>query len=219
MRKIAYTLAICCSAALVSCGTGDENAANEMQEETRPNPGAEDAAGMTNPNTPGKQAGEGEMGGEGVDATMTDSRIGGSEMMPTQKIVENVFSNNDLSVLSGALRQAGLVDALNATGPYTLFAPQNEAFEALPEGVLEDLMQDKNKKRLTEILNNHVVAGKLAAAELTDGAMLKTLGGVQLTVTKKGNDVMVNGAKVVQADAASQNGVIHIIEKVLVTEK
>lgn len=216
---MAYTFAILCSTVLAGCGTTDENAANETQQESSTNPGAEDVTGMTNPNTPGKQAGEGELGGDAVDADMTGPRIGGNEMVPSQNIVENISVNNDLSMLAGALKQADMVKALNATGPYTVFAPKNTAFEALPNGVLEDLMQADNKQRLTAILNNHVVAGKLTAAELTDGATLKTLNGQQLTVTKKGNDVMVNGAKVAQADVMSENGVIHLIEKVLVTEQ
>ncbi|WP_266204298.1 fasciclin domain-containing protein [Pontibacter kalidii] len=220
ITRAGYTLALCCSMLLGSCGgTNDENAANEMQDETVPNPGAEDVEGMTNPNTPGKQAGEGELDEDDVDAEMTGPRIGGNEMLPSQKIVENISANNDLSVLMGALRQAGLVRTLNGTGPYTVFAPRNGAFEDLPNGTLEDLMQPENKQRLANLLNNHVVAGKLTAADLTDGTTLKTASGKQLSVTQKGNEVMVNGARVVQADVVSSNGVIHIVEDVLATEK
>jgi uncharacterized surface protein with fasciclin (FAS1) repeats len=219
ITRIGYTLALCCSVMLVSCGTNEENADNEMQREAGNDLRNEPGARGTTPTTPGKLSEEGELGGDDVDAEMTGPRIGGNEMLPSQKIVENVSSNNDLSVLAGALKQAELVKTLNGTGPYTVFAPDNSAFESLPNGTLEDLMQPKNKQRLTEILNNHVVAGKLTAADLTDGATLKTASGEQLSVTKKGNDVMVNGAKVSQADVESSNGVVHIIDKVLVTEQ
>ncbi|ARS34010.1 fasciclin domain-containing protein [Pontibacter actiniarum] len=221
MKIMAYALAMCFSVALVSCGTGPDNAENELQEETKPNPGAQTDAKMTNPTTPGRQAGEGEAEGgtEEVELTATDPDIGGHEMMPTQLVVENITSNYELSTLAAALRRAELVDALNATGPYTVFAPENDAFEALPDGVLEELMQPENKARLKEILNNHVVAGRLTVSELKDGATLKTVGGEQLKVSKKGEKVMINGAEVLQPNVESENGVIHVIGKVLITKK
>ncbi|WP_276498078.1 fasciclin domain-containing protein [Pontibacter litorisediminis] len=219
IKRIGYALALCCSVIiLASCGTNDENASNEMQDEAGTNLREEPGARGTDQNTPGRQAGEGQLGNDDVDAGMTGSRIGGEEMTPSQSVVENISANNNLTVLMGALRQAELIEALNGTGPYTVFAPTNEAFEALPEGTLDNLMQTENRKRLVELLNNHVVAGKLTAANLTDGATLKTASGKQLNVTKRGNDVMVNGAKVLQADIESKNGVIHIVEKVMVGE-
>ncbi|TPE40585.1 fasciclin domain-containing protein [Pontibacter mangrovi] len=219
LKHLALAVALCGSAAMVSCGTRDDNAANELQEETKPNPGGQEEAKMTNPNTPGKQAGEGELGGDPVDASMTGVQVGGQEMVPSKNIVQNISSDSNLQTLAAALRQAGLVNTLNGSGPYTIFAPTNDAFKAMPEDELEKLMEASNKDQLAALLKNHVVAGKLTAADLTEGTTLKTLGGQQLNVTAKGDDIMVNGAKVVQADAMSQNGVIHIVEKVLTEEK
>lgn len=218
MKKTKIPALICClffSTLMFSCGSNDDKMENPMQEETRPNPGAQVEAKMTDPNTPGRQAGEGEMGGEEVDLTMTDPDVGGYEMMPSQNVVENITSAPTLTTLAAALRKADLVRTLNATGPYTVFAPTNEAFEALPDGVLEDLMEPENKQKLVEILNSHVVAGRLTANDLQDGTVLKTVGGEQLKVTKRNNEIMINGAEVVIANAQSDNGVIHVINKVL----
>lgn len=215
---MAYAFGICCSSALFSCGTDEENRRNPTQQETRPALGAQPDAKMTNPNTPGRQAQEGEINDRNVELGMTDPQIGDAEMVPSRKLMENIASNSQLSTLAGALKKADLVNTLNATGPYTIFAPQNEAFEALPNGTLEDLMKTQNKQRLIELLNNHVVAGRLTAADLKDGTTLKTVGGEQLNITKRGNQVMVNGAQVVMADAVSSNGVIHVINKVVAAE-
>ncbi|RIJ37033.1 fasciclin domain-containing protein [Pontibacter oryzae] len=215
--KISYILAFMLSIALLSCG--NEHTANETQEESKPNPGAQVDAKMTNPNTSGRLSGEGEAGGENVDLSMTDPSVGGNEMMPSQMILENITSNQKLSTLAAALRKAGMVNTLNDTGPYTVFAPQNKAFEALPATVLDELMKTENKQRLQSILKNHVVTGKLTAADLKDGAILNTVGGEQLKVAKQGEKVMINGAEVVRPDALSENGVIHVIDKVLVTEQ
>jgi uncharacterized surface protein with fasciclin (FAS1) repeats len=203
------------STLLFGCGTNEEKIENPMQEETKPNPGSQTEAKMTNQNTPGKQAGGSEAGETEVDLTMTDPDIGGHKMMPTQNIVENITSAPTLTTLASAIRKAGLVNTLNATGPYTVFAPTNESFEALPNGIVEDLMKTENKQRLVELLNNHVVAGKVGAANLQDGAILKTVGGRQLKVSKRNGKIMVGGAEVVVANAQSGNGVIHVINKVL----
>lgn len=205
--------ALMCSTMLPGCGSNDEKMKNPMQEErSRPGLGSQPEARGTDQNTPGRQAGEGE---EGV----VNSEVGGREMIPSQKITENVSSAPNLTTMASAIKQAGLLNTLNATGPYTLFAPNNESFEALPEGVLEDLMKQENKQELTAILNNHIIAGKLTAQNLQDGAMLKTVGGQQLKVTKRGEETMINGAKVVLADKMSSNGVIHVINKVLMPEQ
>lgn len=199
---------------LVSCGTDESNSQNEMQEEsTEPTGRDEPYARGTNPSTASAKT-----GGE-VELSDTNPQLGGNEMMPTQIITENITSNYKLQTLASLIRKAGLVETLNATGPYTVFAPVNEAFEGLPENVIEDLSKNENKAQLVEILNNHVIAGKLTADDLKDGAMLKTVGGKSLKVTKKGNDVMINGAKVSEADQMSENGVIHIIDKVLAVNK
>jgi uncharacterized surface protein with fasciclin (FAS1) repeats len=112
-----------------------------------------------------------------------------------------------------------LVRTLSGTGPYTLFVPSNEAFEALPGGTLEDLMKPENKEQLVALVNNHIVAGKLNAKALQAGSSIRTSGNGQVKVSVNGDNVMVNGARVKAADIVSSNGVIHVINKVLVPEK
>ncbi|CAM3496754.1 fasciclin domain-containing protein [Pontibacter korlensis] len=219
IKVMAYALAICCSTALASCGTNEENANNEAQREAGTNLREEPGSRGTNQNTPGKQAREGELGNDPVDASMTGSRIGGNVMVPSKNIVENINANEKLQVLAAAVNQAEMVKTLNGSGPYTVFAPQSEAFKQMQNGGIEKMVEGGNSQQLTSLLQNHVVAGKLTAADLTDGATLKTLGGQQLSVTKKGNDILVNGAKVVEADGMSTNGVIHVVEKVLVKQQ
>ncbi|MFD2248180.1 fasciclin domain-containing protein [Pontibacter ruber] len=151
-----------------------------------------------------------------TDPSLTGSGdVGDDTMVPSNNIVNNATTSKQLATFTSALKQANLVETLNGTGPYTVFAPTDEAFKALPEGALEDLMKPENKQRLVEVLNNHIVTGKLAAADMQDGAILKTSAGQQLKVSKKGDKVMVNGASVVEADGMSSNGVLHTIDKVL----
>lgn len=204
--------AFCCSVALQGCGTDEERKRNPLQEETKPNPGSQPDAKMTNPNTPGRQA------SEGADV-VANPEIGGKDVLPSQTIVENIYVSPRLTNLESALKQAELVRTLSATGPYTIFAPNDEAFDALPDNVLEDLMKNENKAKLVAILNNHVVAGLLTSKNLQDGTMLKTVGGEQLTVTKRDNQIMINGAAVTEPDGLSKNGTIHVIDKVLVPAK
>ena len=205
--KITFSLALLLSCGLTSCGSEEEKTANEMQQEGN----EPDLADPVNPSTDVETADE--------DNGTTGSEAGGNSMAPTRKIVDNLSSSSSLSTLASALRQAGLVKTLSSTGPYTVFAPDNESFEALPNGTLEDLMKDENKQELADILNNHVIAGQITAENLQDGSMLKTIGGQQLKVTKRGEETMINGAKVKQADKMSSNGVIHVVDKVLMPEK
>ncbi len=203
MISLAFALLISC--ALVGCGT-QENTAKEMQEESA-TPNLNDNVNPTSQIESDKE--------EGLDKE--DGRD--EEIKSTQKIVENLSSSTKLSTLAEALKEAGLVKSLSGTGPYTVFAPTNEAFDGLPNGTLEDLMKEENKQHLVEILNNHVVSGKLTAENLQDGAILKTIGGQQLKVTRRNEETMINGAKVELADKMSVNGVIHVINKVLMPSK
>ena len=132
-----------------------------------------------------------------------------------QSIVDIAVSNSDFSTLVTALTAADLVTALQGTGPYTVFAPTNDAFAALPSGVLQYLLIDINA--LSEVLTYHVVSGKAMSTDLTDNQALTTLLGEKLTV-KIGTDVMINDAKVTMADIEASNGVIHVIDKVLVPQ-
>jgi len=129
-------------------------------------------------------------------------------------IVDVAVANPDLSTLVTALKAAGLTDTLSGTGPFTVFAPTNEAFAKLPAGVLDKLLLPANKDALTKILTYHVVAGKVAAADVKPG-QVASVEGSKLTLGTTGG-VTVDKATVVTADVAASNGVIHVIDSVLV---
>lgn len=130
-----------------------------------------------------------------------------------KSIVDLAIEDGQFTTLVAALEQAGLVDRLKGEGPFTVFAPTDEAFAKLPEGTLEDLFA--NKQALTDLLLYHVVEGKLAAADVMQQESFEALTGQALTITTEGEDVMVNGAKVLTSDLAGSNGVIHVIDTVL----
>lgn len=130
-------------------------------------------------------------------------------------LVEVVVSTDALSTLETAVKEAGLVDALSGEGPFTVFAPTDDAFAALPEGTVAGLLEDENIEQLKGILTYHVVPGKLMAADLSDGQVLETLSGKSLLVTISDGTVMVGGATVATADVAASNGVAHVIGSVL----
>jgi uncharacterized surface protein with fasciclin (FAS1) repeats len=141
--------------------------------------------------------------------------VGGSMMLPSQTLVQNASTANNLTTLVAAVRAAGLVETLSGRGPFTVFAPPDAAFNALPAGTVERLVRPENKGQLTSILTFHVVPGRLSAADLRDGQMLTTVNGARLRVTKRGNTVMVGGATVTQANVYASNGVAHVIDRVL----
>jgi uncharacterized surface protein with fasciclin (FAS1) repeats len=120
----------------------------------------------------------------------------------------------NLSSLVKAIEAAGLVEKFQGPGPYTVFAPTDEAFAALPEGTLEDLLEPANKAKLAGILANHVVPGMIMAADVKT-MKAANISGQDLDIVVKDGTVTVNGAKVVQADLAATNGVIHVIDKVI----
>ena len=130
-------------------------------------------------------------------------------------IVDLAVATPDLSTLVTALKAGGLVGTLSGTGPFTVFAPKNEAFAALPVGVVASLLKPENKAKLDDVLTYHVVAGTVRAEDLKDGEKLKTLEGKELTVRLSGKDVLINSAKVTTADVNASNGVVHIIDEVL----
>ncbi len=134
----------------------------------------------------------------------------------TRNIVEIASETEDLSTLVAAVTAAELAGTLTATGPYTVFAPVNSAFAALPVGALDALLLPENKADLSAVLLNHVVAGSVMSADLTDGQELTTAGGTKLIVSiDEDGTVMIGDAKVVTADIAASNGVIHVIDTVL----
>ena len=127
-------------------------------------------------------------------------------------IVDTAISAGQFNTLVTALKAANLVDTLKQKGPYTVFAPTDAAFAKLPAGALDALLKDKDK--LNAVLTYHVVPGKVMAADVKPGAV-KTVQGQSLTVSNKGGAVMVDDAKVVKTDIAASNGVIHVIDTVL----
>ena len=153
--------------------------------------------------------------------------VGGAPMYANKNIVENASKSKDHTTLVAAVKAAGLVETLSGKGPFTVFAPTNEAFEKLPAGTVDTLVKPENKKKLTSILTYHVVAGKMTAeklvAEIKAGggsASLKTVTGEKLTAKMAGDSVELTDskggtAKVTIADVMQSNGVIHVIDSVL----
>jgi uncharacterized surface protein with fasciclin (FAS1) repeats len=146
--------------------------------------------------------------------------VGGAPMYRTKNIVENAVNSKDHTTLVAAVKAAGLVDTLSSKGPFTVFAPTNAAFGKLPAGTVETLVKPESKATLTKILTYHVVPGKLAAADLTDGKKLTTVEGETLTVKLDGKKVWIVDAKggtsaVTIADVNQSNGVIHVVDTVL----
>ena len=153
--------------------------------------------------------------------------VGGAKMYPSKNIVENAVNSKDHTTLVAAVKQAGLVKTLQGDGPFTVFAPTNEFFEKLPKGTVKKVMMDKNKKTLQKVLKYHVVSGKITAKDLmkaikkNDGKYsFKTVSGGMLTAMMKDGNVMLkdkagNMAKVTIADVMQSNGVIHVVDAVL----
>ena len=130
-------------------------------------------------------------------------------------IVELASETDILSTLVAAVSAAGLVETLQGDGPFTVFAPTNEAFAALPDGTLESLLLEENRDQLIQILTYHVVPGKVMSTDLSDGMTAATVEGSEVTVSINNYGVSVDGASVVQADVEATNGVVHIIDSVI----
>jgi uncharacterized surface protein with fasciclin (FAS1) repeats len=153
--------------------------------------------------------------------------VGGAPMYPTKNIVENAVNSKDHTTLVAAVKAAGLVETLQSAGPFTVFAPTNAAFAKLPAGTVETLVKPENKETLTKILTYHVVAGRMTAADLTKAikagkgtATLKTVSGGTLTAMAKGKTITLKDEKggmstVTIADVLQSNGVIHVIDTVV----
>lgn len=129
-------------------------------------------------------------------------------------IVDTAVGAGTFTTLVAAVGAAGLVDTLKGEGPFTVFAPTDEAFAALPAGTVEDLLKPENKDKLVAILTYHVVAGKVMSGDLTEGMMAPSVQGGELTITLEGG-AKVNGANVTTADIEATNGVIHVIDAVI----
>lgn len=157
--------------------------------------------------------------------------VGGAAMMADKNIVENAMNSKDHTTLVAAVKAAGLVETLQGAGPFTVFAPTNEAFAALPAGTVDTLLKPEMKGDLTKVLTCHVVGAKAMAADVMkmvkdDGGAhkVKTVGGCELTLKDEGGKVTVtdengNVATVTIADVEQSNGVIHVIDKVLLPKQ
>jgi uncharacterized surface protein with fasciclin (FAS1) repeats len=143
------------------------------------------------------------------------SALAGGSKMPTKDIVDTAVSAGSFKTLTTALAAAGLVETLKGKGPFTVFAPTDEAFAKLPAGTVESLLKPANKQKLTAILTYHVVAGNVKAADVVKLSSAKTLNGKSVTIKTVGGKVLINGATVVKADIAATNGTIHVIDTVL----
>lgn len=154
-----------------------------------------------------------------IDSTTTTTEqgvmVGGAMMVPSKNIVENAAGSSEHTTLVAAVKAADLAGTLSGAGPFTVFAPTNAAFDALPKGTVEGLLKPENKSKLAKILTYHVVAGALKAADLKDGMELTTVEGEKLKVSVKDGVVTVGNAKVTTADVISSNGVTHVIDAVL----
>jgi uncharacterized surface protein with fasciclin (FAS1) repeats len=153
--------------------------------------------------------------------------VGGAAMYPSKNIIENAVNSKDHTTLVAAVKAAGLVETLSGTGPFTVFAPVNSAFAALPAGTVDNLLKPENKATLSSVLTYHVIPGKIDSKSvmsmIKEGggkAMAKTVQGEQLTFSMKGKNLIVtdskgNMAAVTTKDVYQSNGVIHVIDKVL----
>lgn len=153
--------------------------------------------------------------------------VGGAAMYPSKNIVENAVNSKDHTTLVAAVKAAGLVETLVSAGPFTVFAPTNSAFDKLPKGTVEKLVAPESNKMLTGILTYHVVAGKMNAKDIAKAikagngtATLTTVQGGKLMATMQGNDLILkdekgNKSMVTIADVNQSNGVIHVIDTVL----
>jgi len=153
--------------------------------------------------------------------------VGGAPMYPTKNIIENAVNSKDHTTLVAAVKAAGLVETLSGTGPFTVFAPTNAAFAKLPAGTVDNLLMPENKGTLTSVLTYHVISGKLSSADVAkaikDGngtAELTTVQGGKLWAMKSGKDVVLkdekgNASKITIMDVNQSNGVIHVVESVV----
>ena len=156
-----------------------------------------------------------------------DPMVGGAAMYPTKNIVQNAVNSQDHTTLVAAVKAAGLVDTLESPGPFTVFAPTNEAFAKLPAGTVDNLLKPENKQMLVKVLTYHVVPGRISASDLMKEikagrgkATLKTVDGETLTATMSGKHIVLTDQKgdtsmVTIANVFQSNGVIHVVDTVL----
>jgi uncharacterized surface protein with fasciclin (FAS1) repeats len=160
-------------------------------------------------------------------AALANPKVGGAPMFENKNIIENAINSKDHTTLVAAVKAAGLVDTLQTPGPFTVLAPVNKAFAALPAGTVDNLLKPENKDTLVKVLTCHVIPAKALSSAIKkmvkdDGGahMVKTVGGCMLKLSMKGSKVIITDetgatARVTIADVKQSNGVIHVIDKVL----
>jgi uncharacterized surface protein with fasciclin (FAS1) repeats len=199
MKKSVLSFAIAASMTafgVSSCGGSDE----KMEEETT----MQDSKDMDEPEMEEEEA---------------FVMVGGAKMVPSKDIVDNAAGSADHTTLVAAVKAAGLVETLKGEGPFTVFAPTNEAFNKLPKGTVENLLKPENKGKLTSVLTYHVVPGAIKSEDLKNGQTLKTVQGENLMITEKDGKWFVNGAQITIADVISSNGVTYVIDAVVLPKK
>ena len=156
--------------------------------------------------------------------------VGGAPMFPNKNIIENAVNSKDHTTLVAAVKAAGLVETLQGNGPFTVFAPVNAAFDALPAGTVDTLLKPENKGTLTAVLTYHVIAARLNSKALermikqgNGRAILKTVQGGELTATMSGSDINItdakgNTARITITNVTQSNGVIHVVDRVLLPQ-
>jgi len=137
---------------------------------------------------------------------------------PQKDIVDTAVAAGSFNTLAAALKAAGLVDTLKGKGPFTVFAPTDAAFAKLPAGTVDDLLKPENKAKLVSILTYHVVSGAVSSAQVVKMTSAKTVEGQSVKISTKGGGVMIDGANVVKADILASNGVIHVIDSVILPQ-
>ena len=200
MKKSILTFAVVASMTafgVTSCGGSEE----KMNEETK----KEESKEMAEP--------------EEMPEEEAFVMVGGAKMVPSKDIVDNAMGSADHTTLVAAVKAAGLVETLKGEGPFTVFAPTNEAFNKLPKGTVENLLKPENKGKLTSVLTYHVVPGAIKSSDLKDGQTLKTVQGENLKITYKDEKWFVNGAQITIADVISSNGVTYVIDSVVLPKK
>ena len=138
-----------------------------------------------------------------------------AEMMPDKNIVQTAVSAGSFNTLVAAVQAAGLADVLTGAGPFTVFAPTDEAFAKLPAGTVEYLLEPENKSKLVALLTYHVVAGRVTAGEVVSLTSAKTVNGQELSISTRDGSVMIDNAQVTGTDIMASNGIIHVIDSVI----
>ena len=141
--------------------------------------------------------------------------VGGAAMYPSKNIVENAVNSKDHTTLVAAVKAAGLVETLQSSGPFTVFAPTNEAFNKLPKGTLDDLMKPEKKTDLQNILQYHVTTSSLKADFFKDGQTIGMVNGDNITINVKDGKIILNNSATIVASVPASNGMVHVIDGVL----